>query len=84
MPTPSNVVQVPKPSPNSFNKNRPLTKNLLILNQVKHFREVEKTLPPEQQTRIDVDAIQTEGQAAEYIRKLTKVLHGTPLTAGGK
>jgi hypothetical protein len=84
MPTPPNVVQVPKPSASSFNKNRPLAKNTLILNQVRHFREVEKTLPADQQTGIDVDAIQTEGQAAEYIRKLTKFLHGAPLTAGGK
>jgi hypothetical protein len=84
MATPSNVVRVPKPAASSFNKNRPISKNKLIENQVKHFREVEKTLPPEQQTGMDFDKIATEGQAAEYIGKLTKFLRGTPRTAGGK
>ncbi|HMD50074.1 MAG TPA: hypothetical protein VKG79_13290 [Bryobacteraceae bacterium] len=84
MATPTNVVKFPKPSPSSFNKNRPLAKNTLILNQVKHFREMEKKLPLSQHTGIDADAIQTEGQAAEYIAKVTKLLHGKTLTAGGK
>jgi len=84
MATPTNVVKIPKPSPGSFNKNRPLAKNTLILNQVKHFREMEMKLPPDQHTGIDGSSIQTEGQAAEYIAKVTKLLHGKTFTAGGK
>ena len=84
MTTPSNVVHVPKPSPKSFNKNRPLAKNALLENQVKNFLEVEKTLPPEQQTGTKFEDIKTEGQAAEYVAKLTRFLHGKPKTAGGK
>ncbi len=84
MATPSNVIRVPKPAASSFNKNRLLSKNELIKNQVKHVREVEKSLPPEQQSGMDFDKITTEGQAAEYIGKLTKFLHGKPRTAGGK
>ena len=84
MATPSNVVNVPKPDAKSFNKHRLLEKNTLIKNQVAHFREIEKTLPPEQQSGMNFDEIKTEGQAAEYIGKLTKFLHGVPLKAGGK
>ena len=84
MAAPSNVVNVPKPNPKSFNKHRPLEQNTLIKNQVLHFREIEKTLPPEQQSGMNFDDIKTEGQAAEYIAKLTKFLHGKPLTAGGR
>jgi hypothetical protein len=84
MATSSNVIQVPKPSPKSYNKNRPLEKSTLILNQVRHFYEVEKTLPPEQQTGINFASIKTEGQAAEYIAKMTHFLHGKTRTAGGK
>lgn len=84
MATTSNVVTVPKPNAKSFNKHRLLEKNALIKNQVLHFREIEKTLPPEQQSGMNFDDIKTEGQAAEYIAKLTKFLHGKPRTAGGK
>lgn len=84
MATTSNVVNVPKPNAKSFNRHRLLEKNALIKNQVLHFREIEKTLPPEQQSGMKFDDIKTEGQAAEYIAKLTKFLHGKPRTAGGK
>ena len=83
MPTPSNVVNVPKVNPKSYNKQRSIETNTLLKHQIQHFREVEKTLPRERQTGIDVDSIKTEGQAAEYIAKITKFLHGTPRTAGG-
>jgi len=75
MATPSRVINVPKPAKGSYNHHRLLSKNLLILNQVKHFHEVEKTLPPEQQSGMNVADIKTEGQAAEYIRRITAVLH---------
>jgi hypothetical protein len=84
MATPSNVIRVPKPAAGSFDKNRLLSKNKLLENQVRNFREVEKTLPPEQQSGMDFAKITTEGQAAEYIGKLTKILHGIPRTAGGR
>jgi hypothetical protein len=68
---PSNRIRVPKPARSSYNPNRPLAKNTLLLHQVKHFRELEKNLPPEQQTGMAFDSIQTEAQAGEYIQKLT-------------
>jgi hypothetical protein len=74
MPQPP-VIRVPKPSRSSYQPNRPLSKNSLLQNHVKHFRELEKDLPPDQQTGIPLDSITTEGQAAEYIRRMTMKLH---------
>jgi hypothetical protein len=65
------VVEIPHPDPSSFNKDRPLIKNTLLLNQVKHFQEVERTR-------------MTEGQASEYIQRMTALLHPRTETAGGK
>jgi hypothetical protein len=77
MPQPP-VIHVPKPAPSSYQPQRPLSKNSLLQNHVKHFRELEKDLPPEQQTGIPIDSITTEGQAAEYIRRMTVKLHRPP------
>jgi hypothetical protein len=84
MASPSNVIRVPKPARTSFDKNRPLAKNTLILNQVKHFREIEEKLAPELQTGINPDSIATEGQAAEYIRAMTTTLHPKVAKSGGR
>ncbi len=84
MAEPTNTVRVPKPSLRSFNMDRPLAKNTLLLNQVKHFVEVEKTLPPEKRTGTDPSSITTEGRAAEYIRKMTEILHPKVAKSGGR
>jgi len=73
---PSNIVRVPKPAHHSFNPGRPLKDNSLIENQVKHFREVEKRLPRQKKAAAEKFAsIETEGQAAEFIRHITLRLH---------
>ncbi len=84
MAEPSNTIRVPKPSPRSFNMERPLAKNSLLLNQVKHFLAVEKTLPPEKRSGTDPNSITTEGRAAEYIRKMTEILHPKVAKSGGR
>jgi hypothetical protein len=71
----SNVIVVPKPAPGSYDPNRPLSKNTLLLHQVRHFQEVEQRLPEEEQTGHAPESITTEGQAAEYLRKMTAKLH---------
>jgi len=78
------VIQVPKAASSSFNKDRPLAKNLLILNQVKHFLEMEKTLSPDRRTGIDPESITTEGGAAEYIRAMTAILRPKVAKSGGQ
>lgn len=85
MATPSsNIVRVPKPGKDSFNPNRPLAGNTLLLNQLKHIRRRELEFPPSQQTGIDFESIKTEGQAAEYIRKLATALHPKTKKSGGR
>jgi hypothetical protein len=73
------VIRVPRPARSSYQPHRPLGKNALLQNQVKHFHELEKRLPPEQQTGIPLESIETEGHAAEYIRRMTEKLHRPPV-----
>jgi hypothetical protein len=75
------VIHVPKPARSSYQPHRPLSKNTLLQSQIKHFRELEKDLPPEHQTGIPFDSIDTEGRAAEYIRRMTERLHRPPAKA---
>ncbi len=84
MASPSQVIHVPKTPRSSFNPNRLLVKNTLLKHQVEHFRVLEEKLPPEQQTSIDFASIQTEGQAAEYIRKMTAILCSRAAKSGGR
>ena len=84
MAAPKNVIRIPKPSPSSFNMERPLAKNSLLLNQVKHFFKLEEALPPDRRTGVDHESITTEGRAADYIRKMTDILHPKTAKSGGK
>ncbi len=43
--------------------------------QVEHLHEAEKRLPRHHHSDIYVNAIQTEGEAAEYIRAVTEAIH---------
>jgi phospholipase C len=66
-------VQVPVPSLSSMNPDRPISG--LISDQIVHLHKAELTLPPDQQTGIDVHAITTEREASDYIRQVTDRLH---------
>jgi hypothetical protein len=70
----SNVIKVPRSS-GVFDPNRLLCKNPLIAAQVRHFEEVESHLPPELRTGIDPTSLKTEGEASEYIRRVTRAIH---------
>ena len=69
------LIRVPKPARSSYQPHRPLANNGLLQNQLKHFRVLEEELPPELRTGIHHDSIQTEGELAEYIRRMTERLH---------
>jgi hypothetical protein len=69
------IVKIPQPSKDSYNPNRPLSKNTLLANQVRHFIEIEKKLPREKQTGMDHKLIETELQASEYVERMTAILH---------
>jgi hypothetical protein len=67
------VIKVPRPPQSAFNKNRPVS--ALLKNQILHLHEVEKKFPPAHHSGMYINAITTEGEAADYIRKVTARLH---------
>ena len=72
------VFYFPKPR-SARDPNRPA--GSLLLAQVKHLREAEKSLPPHYRSRIFSQsgifshAVQTEGEAARYVRAVTEAIH---------
>jgi len=76
MPEQPPVIRVPRPNRGkSYQPHRPVAKNTLLLNQVKHFKELEKGLAAQHQTGIAPEEILTEGQAADYIKRMTLKMH---------
>jgi hypothetical protein len=67
------VIVVPKPPKGAFNADRPVS--ALLKSQILHLQEAEFRLPARQQTNIYVNKIKTEGEAANYISKVTAKLH---------
>jgi hypothetical protein len=76
------VVEIPKPPRNAFDKNRPaghlLRSQTLHLRHglAKHLEKVARHLGKVATLlAIDVSAIKTEGQVSEYARKVMAILH---------
>jgi hypothetical protein len=67
------VIQVPRPPKTARDPNRPA--NTLIMTQVSQLQHAERRLPLRYRTQIYTHAIQTEGEAAEYIREVTEAIH---------
>jgi len=63
-----NVISVPRPPADAFNRHRPVSE--LLWTQVEHLAAIAKT-------RIDAErrAIRTEGDASAFIQKITAALH---------
>ena len=67
-------IRVPIPPASAFNKDRPA--GCLIQAQLRHFHHAESArLPKEKRDGRRPEEIRTEGEAAAYIAKITKVLH---------
>src|ERR1700726_1679933 len=66
------VIKVPKPQ-GVIDPNRPV--NALLKAQVEHLHEAERALPLKYRSEIYIRAIQTEGEAAEYIQEITEAIH---------
>ena len=66
------VVYFPQPK-SVRDPDRPVSS--LLLAQVKHLREAEMSLPARYQSGIFSHAIQTEGEAARYVREVTEAIH---------
>lgn len=67
------IIVVPKPSKNAWNPDRPA--NGLLLAQVEHLQHAERRLPLRYRSGIYTHALQTEGEAAQYIREATEAIH---------
>jgi hypothetical protein len=67
------VIKVPRPPASAFDLDRPVS--TLLKNQIRHLQEAEFRLPASMQTNTYINAIKTEGQAADYIRRVTQALH---------
>lgn len=68
-------VAVPKPPHSAYNPNRRVSG--LLKAQLEHFNRAAQSLPVAQRATIVRyhKAIQTEGEAAEYIRQVTEAIH---------
>lgn len=69
------IISVPKPGRSAYNPGRLLGSNALVAAQVQHFVHVDSELPAELRTGVDPASIKTEGEAADYIRKVTEAIH---------
>lgn len=67
------LIKVPTPPKSAFNKDRPVSS--LLRSHLEHLQRAEFRLPAEMQTNIYINAIKTEGEAADYIKLVTERLH---------
>jgi hypothetical protein len=67
------LIPVPKPPKSAMNPDRPVS--TLLQNQMLYLQEAEFRLPVKMQTNIYINSIKTEGEAADYIRRVTEALH---------
>ncbi len=66
------IVRIPKTPAAAFDKNRPASD--LLKAQVRHAREeLEQWF--EAHAKIDPDAVKTEQEGADYVQKVTRLLH---------
>jgi hypothetical protein len=66
-------IHVPRPPQHAMNPDRPVSS--LLLAQIQHLHEAEKSLPLRYRSERYIHAIKTEGEAAAYIRELTEATH---------
>jgi hypothetical protein len=67
------MIDVPAVEKEAYNPDRPISG--LIQMQLIHLSTAEQTLLPKQRTGINISTLHSEGQAAEYIQKVTAMLH---------
>jgi hypothetical protein len=67
------IIPVPKPPRSAWDPNRAVS--TLLKSQVEHLYEAERKLPLKYKSQIYINTITTEGEAAEYIQKVTTAIH---------
>ncbi|HXC44624.1 MAG TPA: hypothetical protein VNY51_14025 [Candidatus Dormibacteraeota bacterium] len=76
------TVKILVPAQSAMNKDRPVSG--LLKAQILHMHEAERRLPLRHHTDIYINAIKTEGEAAEYIRRVTEAIHDAHAAAAAK
>jgi hypothetical protein len=76
------LIHVPRPPKSAIDPNRPV--NALLKMQIQHLHDAELKLPVGRQTDIYINAIKTEGEAANYIRQVTEAIHEAHEAAAAK
>jgi ArsR family metal-binding transcriptional regulator len=66
------LIHVPRPPKNAMNPNRPVS--ALLKTQIEHLHEAERRLPLRYRSKIYVNAIKTEAEAAAYISSVTEAI----------
>jgi len=67
------MIHVPKPPKSAFDPKRPVS--ALLKSQIDYLQHAERRLPLRYRSEIYVNAIKTEGEAANYIRQVTQAIH---------
>lgn len=67
------LIHVPRPPKSAMNPDRPVS--ALLKAQIQHLNDAHRNLPHRYRTHIYINAIKTEGEAAEYIRQVTEGIH---------
>jgi hypothetical protein len=67
------VIKVPRPPQSAYDPNRPVS--ALLKMQMEHLHEAERRLPSRYRSEIYINAVKTEGEAANYIRAVTEAIH---------
>jgi ArsR family metal-binding transcriptional regulator len=75
-------IALPKVADGWMNKDRPVSG--LLKAQILHLHEAERRLPLRHRPDIYINAIKTEGEAAEYIRAVTEGIHDAHAAAAEK
>ena len=73
------LIHVPRPKKTAWDPSRPVS--ALLRMQMEHLYQAERKLPSRYHTDIYVNAIRTEGEAAEYIRETTEAIHAAHVAA---
>ena len=66
------LIHVPRPPASAYDPNRKASS--LLRTQVEHMHLAERRLPERYRTQIYVNAIQTEGEVAEYVGQVTRAI----------
>jgi hypothetical protein len=67
------MIHVPRPPKSAFDPNRPVS--ALLKAQVEYLHHAARRLPLRYRSEIYINAIETEGEAAQYIREVTESIH---------